>query len=148
MAITTSSANPKAQARQRGLANRLQDLLREEHAALMEDDSAAIVRLSIAKEQALSDLSSALGGDAASPGLKSIGSHLHDPVLLGTLRAAAAANVVNAQFVGARLAYARARFAGLLHAGYMARAAIDSAGLYKADGFTGGTRPYGAYGRT
>lgn len=148
MAITTNSANPKAQARQRGLAKRLQDLLREEHAALVDDDTAAIVRLAVAKERALGDLTGALAGDAESRGLTGAKARRHDPVLLGALREAAAANAVNAQFVGARLAYARARFAGLLHAGYMARAAVDSAGLYKADGFTGGTRPYGAYGRT
>lgn len=147
MAITTSPANPKAQPRHRMLASRLQELLRQEHAALVDDDIAAIVRLTTAKEQALSDLRDALAGNANSSGSPRNSADRHDPILVGTLREAAAANAVNAQFVATRLAYGRARLAGLLHAGYVARAAVDSAGLYQADGFTGGARYYGAYGR-
>lgn len=128
------------------LANRLQELLQQEHAALVDDDIVAMIRLTTAKEQALNDLIDALAGNPDSRGLPRNSADRHDPILLGTLREAAAANAVNAQFVGTRLAYGRARLAGLLHAGYVARAAVDSAGLYKADGFTGGTRHYGAYG--
>ena len=148
MAITTAHAGPKAQPRHRILASRLQELLRQEHAALVDDDTAAIVRLTAAKEQVLGDLIVALGDNAFERGLARDAANRHDPILVGALREAAAANAVNAQFVATRLAYGRARFAGLLHAGYMARAALDSAGLYKADGFTGGTRHYGAYGST
>lgn len=146
MTITTSPANPQAQPRQRMLACRLQELLRQEHAALVDDDIVAIVRLTTAKEQALSDLSGALAGNADGRGLPRNRADRHDPILLGTLREAAAANAVNAQFVATRLAYGRARLAGLLHAGYVAQAAVDRAGLYQADGFTGGARHYGAYG--
>lgn len=146
MTITTNPANPQAQPRHRLLACRLQELLRQEHAALVDDDIVAIVGLTTAKEQALSDLSGALAGNAHGRGLPRNSADRHDPILVGTLREAAAANAVNAQFVATRLAYGRARLAGLLHAGYVARAAVDSAGLYQADGFTGGAGHYGAYG--
>ena len=115
---------------------------------VLHDDVTAIVRLTAAKEQVLGDLQGALADPGDSRSSPSGPARLRDPILLGSLRDAAAANAINAQFVAARLAYGRARFAGLLHAGYMARAAVDSAGLYKADGFTGGIRHYGAYGRT
>lgn len=147
MAITTITPPTGPQARQRLLAERLQELLRQEHAALVDDDVAAVARLTAAKEQVLGDLSDALGGDRTERGVPRAQSARRDPILHQALREAAAANAINAQFVATRLAYVRARFAGLVQAGYMARAAVDSAGLYKADGFTGGTRHYGAYGR-
>jgi len=129
------------------LASRLKALLREEHAALEDDNVAAVVRLTAAKEQVLGELIGALG-DAAGldRGAPQRQETRRSPLLLAAMREAATANAINAQFVATRLAYARARFAGLVQAGYMARAAVDSAGLYKADGFTGGARHYGAYG--
>lgn len=125
------------------LASRLEDLLREEHAALVADDVAAVVGLTAAKQQVLGELISALGHDRGMPRRQETRGNA---TLLAAVREAASANTINAQYVASRLAYVRARFAGLVQAGYMARAAVDSAGLYKADGFTGGARHYGAYG--
>ncbi len=146
MAITPIAPPAKPQMRQQELAERLKELLREEHAALVADDVAAVARFTAAKEQLLGDLMGALGGRGDERDLQHHLAARRNPLLLGALREAAAANAINAQFVATRLAYVRARFAGLVQAGYMARAAVDSAGLYKADGFTGGARRFGAYG--
>ena len=146
MAIKPIASPAAPQARHLMLASRLKALLREEHAALEDDNVAAVVRLTAAKEQVLGELIGAFGDagdDSSAPHRQET---RRNPVLLAAMREAASANAINAQFVASRLAYARARFAGLMQAGYMARAALDSAGLYKADGFTGGARHYGAYG--
>jgi len=146
MAITPIAQPATMQARRQSLASRLNDLLRQEHAALADDDVAAVARVTEAKEQVLGELIGALAADVDDRRAPRRQEARRDPLLLAAVREAAAANAINAQFVATRLAYVRARFAGLVQAGYMARAAVDSAGLYKADGFTGGARNYGAYG--
>lgn len=130
MAITTQSASPGNASRHARVAGELLDLLREEYAALESGDVDALAQVTLAKDRALSALRTALA-QAPLP---------RDAALAGMLREAAQANADNTQFASARLAYTRARLGGLTQAAQMARAAVQSEALYRADGFAGGRR--------
>lgn len=125
---------------------RLAALLREERLALQDDAADRVGALALSKEKLMVELATALRAETAG-GARDGAPAAVDPALAILLRQAAQANAVNSQFVATRLAYVRARFAGLMQAGYLARAAVAGGDLYKADGFTGGIRHHGSYGR-
>jgi uncharacterized membrane protein len=134
MAITTQSAAPGNASRPARLAGELLDILREEYVALESGDVVALSQTTQAKDRALTALRQSV---AQSPLPR-------DAVLAALLREAAQANADNTQFAATRLAYTRARLGGLTQAAQLARAAVQSGALYRADGFTGGRGLHGS----
>ena len=122
---------------------RVLELLREEHAALESRDTTALAALASAKERALHELRQAVGIVSGRHAAMSAS----DPALVASVREAREANLSNGIHVSTLMAYSQSRLAGLMQAaGNAAGGAADSGGLYRADGFTGGARRFGAYG--
>ena len=145
MAITTSPVLIQGNGAVRQLLGRLAAALQDERLALEDGAADRLGAFALTKEKLLAELAAALR--AATAGGDRLGAPAAiDPALATLFKQAAIANAVNCQFVATRLAYVRARFAGLTQAGYLARAAIAGGDLYKADGFTGGARHHGSYG--
>ena len=145
MAITTSPAPFQGNGAVRQLLVRLAAVLQDERLALEDGAADRVGALSLTKEKLLAELAAAVRAGTAGGDRQGVPAAL-EPGLAALLKQAAIANAVNSQFVATRLAYVRARFAGLMQAGYLARAAVAGGDLYKADGFTGGARHHGSYG--
>lgn len=145
MAITTSPAALQGNGAVQQMLGRLAAVLQEERLALDDGTADSIGALALSKEKLLADLATALRAATTAGGRHRMPGAI-DPALTTLLQQAAIANAVNREFVATRLAYVRARSAGLMQAGYLARAAVAGADLYKADGFTGGVRHHGFYG--
>jgi len=124
---------------------RILDLLREEHAALESGDVTALAALVSAKERALHDFRQSVG---AVPG-RNVPLSGRDPGLRAAIVRARDTNLVNGIHASTQLAYTQTRLTGLMQAaGRSLEGGAEPAGLYHADGFTGG-RKFGsaAFGR-
>ena len=145
MAITTTPVAVQDNGAMRQMLGRLAAVLQEERFALEDGAAERVGALALTKEKLLLELAGALRAGTAAGARHGVPASV-DPALATLLRQAAIANRDNSQFVATRLAYVRARVAGLMQAGYLTRAAIAGGDLYKADGFTGGVRHHGSYG--
>lgn len=131
MAIVATPVSARAANRGEAMLARILDLLREEHAALENGDVQSVAALAAAKDRAIAELRQAVGAHAGHVGNQ-------DRALAGMVREARDANLANGQHAAALLAYNRTRLNGLMVAAREAGTTAADAGLYRADGFTGG----------